>query len=116
MPISDWWGGSHAIKKAKLQRLQAENDRMEAQEKLAIDIQSAWNNLEEAYKQIDIAKASVESAKENLRMQRIFYSAGTTTMTDLLDAITLYTQAQSQMVTACATYQMRVAEYRRKTS
>ncbi|MBR3618881.1 MAG: TolC family protein [Bacteroidaceae bacterium] len=116
VPISDWWGGSHAIKKAKLQRLQAENDRMEAQEKLAIDIQSAWNNLEEAYKQIDIAKASVESAKENLRMQRIFYSAGTTTMTDLLDAITLYTQAQSQMATACATYQMRVAEYRRKTS
>ena len=116
VPISDWWGGSHAVKKAKLQRMQAENDRMEAQEKLAIDIRSAWNNLEEAYKQIDIAKSSVESAKENLRMQRIFYGAGTTTMTDLLDAVTLYTQAQSQMVTACATYQMRVAEYQRKTT
>ena len=115
VPISDWWGGSHAVKKAKLQRLQAENDRMEAQEKLAIDIQSAWNNLVETYQQIDIAKASVESAQENLRMQRIFYSAGTTTMTDLLDAVTLYTQARSQMTTACATYQLRVAEYQRKT-
>lgn len=114
VPISDWWGGSHAVKKAKLQRLQAENDRMEAQEKLAIDIQSAWNNLVEAHQQIDIAKTSVQSAKENLRMQRIFYAAGTTTMTDLLDAVTLYTQAQSQMVTACATYQIRVAEYQRK--
>lgn len=116
VPISDWWGGSHAIKKAKLQQLQAENDRMEAQEKLAIDIQSAWNNLVEAYQQIDIAKASVASAQENLRMQRIFYSAGTTTMTDLLDAVTLYTQAQSQLISACATYQLRVAEYQRKTS
>lgn len=114
VPISDWWGGSHAVRKAKLQRLQAENDRMEAQEKLAIDIQSAWNNLIEAYQQIDIAKKSVESAQENLRMQRVFYSTGTTTMTDLLDAVTLYTQAQSQMVTACATYQIRVAEYQRK--
>ena len=114
VPISDWWGGSHAVKKAKLQRLQAENDRMEAQEKLAIDILSAWNNLVEAHQQIDIAKTSVQSAKENLRMQRIFYAAGTTTMTDLLDAVTLYTQAQSQMVTACATYQIRVAEYQRK--
>ena len=114
VPISDWWGGSHAVKIAKLQRLQAENDRMEAQEKLAIDIQSAWNNLVEAHQQIDIAKTSVQSAQENLRMQRVFYSTGTTTMTDLLDAVTLYTQAQSQMVTACATYQIRVAEYQRK--
>ena len=114
VPISDWWGGSHAVKKAKLQRLQAENDRMDAQEKLAIDIQSAWNNLVEAHQQIDIAKKSVESAQENLRMQRVFYCAGTTTMTDLLDAVTLYTQAQSQMVTACATYQIRVVEYQRK--
>ncbi len=115
VPISDWWGGSHAVKKAKLQRMQAENDRMEAQEKLAIDIQSAWNNMEEAYKQIDIAKASVASARENLRMHRIFYGAGTTTLTDLLDAVTLYTQAESQLVTSCATYQMRVAEFQRKS-
>lgn len=114
VPISDWWGGSHAVKKAKLQRLQAENDRMEAREKLVIDIQSAWNNLVEAYQQIDIAKKSVDSAQENLRMQRVFHRTGTTTMTDLLDAVTLYTQAQSQMVTACATYQIRVAEYLRK--
>lgn len=115
VPISDWWGGSHAIKKAKLQRLQAENDRLDAKEKLAIGIQAAWNNLEEAYEQISIARASVESAKENLRMQRNFYDAGTTTMTDLLDAITLFTQAHSQLVTSCATYQTRVAEYQRQT-
>ena len=115
VPISDWWGGTHAVRKAKIQRLQAENDRMEAREKLAIDIQSAWNNMEEAYKQIDIARASVVSAKENLRMLRIFFGAGTTTMTDLLDAVTLFTQSESQLVTACATYQLRVAEYLRKT-
>lgn len=36
-------------------------------------------------------------------------------MTDLLDAVTLFTQSESQLVTACATYQERVAEYRRKT-
>lgn len=115
VPISDWWGGSHAVKKAKLQHLQAENDRLDAREKLAIDLQSAWNNMEEAYKQIDIARSSVESANENLRMERNFYAAGTTTLTDLLDAVTLYTQAESRLVTACATYQMRVAEYQRKT-
>ena len=116
VPISDWWGGSHAVRKAKIQRMQAENDRMEVHEKLSIDIQTAWNNLQEAYKQIDIARSSVFSARENLRLQRIFYGAGTTTMTDLLDAVTLFTQSESQLVTACATYQERVAEYLRKSS
>lgn len=114
VPISDWWGGNHAVKKAKLQRLQAENDRLDAREKLAIDLQSAWNNMEEAYKQIDIARTSVESANENLRMERNFYVAGTTTLTDLLDAVSLYTQAESRLVTAYATYQTRIAEYQRK--
>lgn len=115
VPISDWWGGSHAVRKAKYQHQQAENDRLEAREKLAIDIQSAWNNLEEAYQQIGLARASVASAGENLRMQRNFYQVGTTTMTDLLDAVTLYTQADSRFTTALATYQQRVAEYQAKT-
>ena len=68
VPISDWWGGSHAVKKAKLQRLQAENDRMDAQEKLAIDIQSAWNNLVEAHQQIDIAVDKIYKAFKKLEI------------------------------------------------
>ncbi len=116
MPISDWWGGSHAVKKAKLAHEQAVNQQLDTAEKLRIDIQSAWNNLEEAYQQIGIAHASVTSSKEDLRMQRIFYNAGTTTLTDLLDAVTLYTQSESQLTTALADYQVRIAEYQRKTS
>ena len=70
----------------------------------------------EAHKQIDIARTAVESADENLRMQRNFYAAGTTTMTDLLDAITLFTQSKSRLTSALATYQVRLEEYRRQTA
>ena len=115
LPISGWWGGKHSIRKAKIQQQQAENDRQDAYEKLSVDIQSAWNNLNEAYAQIEIARASLASAEENLRMQRIFHRAGTTTLTDLLDAVTLFTQSSCGLIDACATYQIRIAEYRRRT-
>ena len=115
VPISGWWGGKHSIRKAKIQQQQAENDRQDAYEKLSVDIQTAWNNLNEAYAQIEIARVSLASAEENLRMQRIFHRAGTTTLTDLLDAVTLFTQSSCGLIDACATYQIRIAEYRRKT-
>ena len=48
-------------------------------------------------------------------MQRIFHRAGTTTLTDLLDAVTLFTQSSCGLIDACATYQIRIAEYQRKS-
>ncbi|MBQ7180717.1 MAG: TolC family protein [Bacteroidaceae bacterium] len=115
VPISSWWGGSHAIRKA---RMKLEQDRLtlhDTQEKLQIDILSAWNNLQEAYAQIEIARRSVTQADENLRLSRDQYDAGTMGMTDLLDAVTLYTQSHNSLLSACADYQSRLAEYQRKT-
>ena len=96
-------------------RMQADYTRLDTQEKLVIDIQSAWNNLNEAYKQIGIARKSVESSDEDLRIEADSYRSGTQDLTDLLDAVTINTQCQSQLIQACATYQSRLNDYLRKT-
>lgn len=115
VPVTDWWGGKHAIRKARLAQQQAENDRDEAQEMLQIDILSSWNNLTEAYAQIEIARKSVTASTENLRLNRDQYAAGTLPVSDLLDAVTLYTRANNDLNSSLATYQSRVSEYLRKT-
>lgn len=115
IPISDWWGGKHSVRKARLEQARAENERLEALEKLQIDILSSWNNLTEAYAQIEIARKSVTASTENLRLNREQYSAGTLPMSDLLDAVTLFTRANCDLNAALATYQNRVSEYLRKT-
>jgi outer membrane protein TolC len=94
---------------------QSRNTLQDVRQKLQIDILSAWNNLREAYAQIQIAQRSTEQADENLRLSRNQYDAGTMSLTDLLDAVTLYTQSHSRLDTACADYQARIAEYLRKT-
>ena len=114
VPISSWFGGSHAIRRQKIKLQQSQNDYLDAQEKLGIDVEAAWSSLLEAYKQIDLAKTSVEEATENLRMSTDQYKVGTETITDLLDAETLNRQAQDNLSNAKATYQIRLADYLRK--
>lgn len=77
VPISDWWGGAHALKKARIREQQAENDRLQAREMLAVEIERTWSEVQESYAQILLTRRSVTSAAENLRQNRNFYQAGT---------------------------------------
>lgn len=115
VPISAWWGGSHALKRARIREEQAENDRQQAREMLAVEIEKSWSDLQEAYAQIELARRSVDSATENLRQNRNFYAAGTAPLTDLLDAETLYTQSRNNLTSACAAYRTSLARYLRVT-
>ena len=114
IPISDWWGGNYAMKRQKIKLQQAQHDRENARQMLQIDIERAWTNLQEAYKQTQIAQASCDEAAENLRMSTDQYRMSTCTLTDLLDAETLNRQAQNNLAQAKANYQIALADYRRK--
>ena len=115
VPISEWWGGAHALKRARIREEQAENDRLQAREMLAVEIEKSWSEVQEAYAQILLARRSVDSATENLRENRNFYEAGTAPLTDLLDAETLYTESRNNLTSACAAYRTSLARYMRVT-
>ena len=112
IPISDWWGGSHNIKRKKIEYQKAVDQLNDNAEMLKIRMQSAWNNVQEAYQQLTIAERSIEQAKENLRLNRDFYQAGTTTMSDLLEAQLLYQQALDKRTDAYTDYQNKLLAYR----
>ena len=114
VPISDWWGGTHAIRRQKIRLKQAEYIRDDARELLQIDIERAWTNLQEAYDQTQIALTSCEEASENLRITSDQYKMSTCTLTELLDAETINRKAQNDLAQAKANYQIALANYRRK--
>ena len=115
VPISDWWGGSHAIKRRKIEQQKAEEQLADNSKLLEIRMQKARNDVEEAYQQLAIAQRSIEQAEENLRLNRNFYQAGTSKMSDLLEAQMLYQQACDKRTDAYADYQNRLLEYRHAT-
>lgn len=115
VPLSGWWGGSHDIKKQKLQVKNAENQLNDQSEMLMIRMRQSWNDLNDAYKQVGIALTSIDQATENLRMQSDYYAAGTCTMSDLLDAQTLFQQSRGKYVEAYAQYEVKKREYLQAT-
>ena len=112
IPISDWWGGSHAIKRKKIEYQKAQEQLTDNAQLLQIRMQNAWNNVEESYQQLQLAQRSIEQAEENLRLNRNYYNAGTSKMSDLLEAQMLFQQACDKRTDAFADYQNKLLEYR----
>ena len=112
IPISDWWGGSHAVKRSKLEYQRALDEQQDKSELLKIRMQNAWNNVEESYQQLTLAQQSIEQAEENLRLNRNYYKAGTCKMSDLLEAQMLYQQSLDRRVDAYIDYRISILNYR----
>ena len=115
VPISDWWGGSHAIKRKKIELQKAEEQLTDNSELLKIRMQKAWNDVDEASQQLALTKRSIKQAEENLRLNQNYYKAGTVRMSDLLEAQLLYQQARDKHTDAFADYQNKLLEYRLST-
>lgn len=112
VPISDWWGGSHAIKRKKIEQWKAVDQLNDNSQLLKIRMQNAWNGVQESYQQLTIAQRSIEQAEENLRLNRNYYKAGTSKMSDLLQAQLLFQQMHDKYTDAFSDYQNKLLEYK----
>ena len=115
VPISDWWGGSHAIRRKKIAYQQAQEQLTDNAQLLTIRMQNAWNSVVESQHQLAIARRSIEQAEENLRLHRDYYRAGTCKMSDLLEAQLLYQQSCDKHTDAFADLQNKILEYKQST-
>lgn len=115
VPLSGWWGGSHAIKKKNIELQNARLQLEDGQEMLQIAMRDAWDNLTAAYRKMENANESIGQAAENLRLNKSYYDVGVSTITDLLDAQTLYRRACDQYISAYADYKVKTTDYLKAT-
>ncbi|MDR1417480.1 MAG: TolC family protein, partial [Prevotellaceae bacterium] len=115
VPISEWWGGSHAIKRKKIELMKAENIKQEKSDLLSLQMRQIRNELNEAYRQTLLAGKAISSAEENLKISHDNFNAGITILSDLLDAQNLLQQSRDQYTEATTEYFVKLAEYRQVT-
>lgn len=115
VPLTNWWETAHKIKQQNLIIQKAENDKMDLTQKMMLENRQIWDNLEEAFNQVKLMKITVEDAKANLRTSTINYQAGLIPVSELLEAQTIYRQAQDQLVEAKISYQTALSRYRMLT-
>lgn len=111
VPLSGWWGGSHAIKRKKIELQIARDNMTDLSQKLEIGMRDKWNNVTAAYRKMEIAREGIGESSENLRLNRAYYDAGMCTVTDVLDAETLHRRAEDDYTAAYGAYRMAIDQY-----
>jgi multidrug efflux pump subunit AcrB/outer membrane protein TolC len=112
VPITDWWAGSHKIRKQELEVQQAQSSLQENTELLILQIRQAANEVEEARFQISVSQLSVEQASENLRISQDNYKAGVIGISDLLEAQAVTQQANDNLTDARCQFRSKFAKYK----
>ena len=113
IPIS--WKAPFSVRKYKLRHQNAVTEFNNGSEQLMIRMQKAQIDLSNAYQQALIALNSIEQSEENLRLNEQYYKAGTTSMSDLLEAQQLYQQSRDKYAEAYSKYEISKTEYLQAT-
>ncbi|MEA3223511.1 MAG: TolC family protein [Thermodesulfobacteriota bacterium] len=108
------WGKTHYnVSAAKVNVVKAKDLLMEIKDGINLEVKDAYLYLREAEKNIQVAKTAVAQAQENFRMNEEMYKQQVATSTDVLDAQTLLTQAQTNHFNALSEYNIAVARLER---
>ncbi len=115
IPVSGWWEASHALKEQRLREEMALNEQKDAQERMLLQMQQTWNELNEAMQQVKVARKVALQAVENLRLNRDNYEAGIISISDMLEAQVLLLEARNKETDARLELQLKKMAYLHST-
>jgi len=118
MAMANWnfweWGKTKNRVEASLGRERQVNDALEnIRDAIALELKNAWLLLKEGEKQISVTRQAVVQAEENYRITTERYREQVATATDVIDAQTLLTRANSDHTQALSDYQVSMARLKR---
>lgn len=105
IPIFHFGGRINKVRAAEAKAEQVELERQHLDEKMQLELSQAADILDEASLEASLAVRSLAQADENLQLSRKQYEAGMESISDLLEAQTLWQQAYAAKVEAhCTRY------------
>ena len=100
VPIWNWGDVAYKVRAAKGATTIATLQKEEAREKIELQVNQSAFQVSEANKKLEMVKASIERANENLRTANLGFSEGVISSTTVMEAQTAWLQAQSQKIDA----------------
>ena len=112
VPLTDWHKTSIKLKKHALNTEMAENTRRDLTEKMEMQTNQAWFNLEQSWLRINMAQTALSDAEANLKITEDYYEAGLVALSDLLEAQTLLKQSRHELTDSRVEYRINLVTYR----
>lgn len=111
IPLFHWGEGASKIKAGEADKKIMEFQRDEAGEKMELELQRALNNYNEALTEVILTNETLMQSEENLKMSRDHYEVGMETISDYLEAQTIWQTAQSEYIIAKTKLEISKTEY-----
>ena len=115
IPITDWHKTSFKLKKHDLDAETAENTRRDLTEKMQLQTNQAWFNLEQSWLRISMAQTALRDAEANLKITKDYYEAGLVALSDVLEAQTLLKQSHDELTDSRVEYRINLVTYKQLT-
>ena len=115
IPLYHFGEGRNKVRAAQMEAEQARVEQQDLMEQMQLEATREGNNLDEALLELDITAHSLAQAAENLRAAQKSYAAGMETLSNLLEAQTLYQQSLARQVEARCQVSLSAARYRKAT-
>ncbi len=111
--LGDWGKTAYKVGESKVKVTQAENAKLQLIEGITLDVKNGYQVMRVAERNISVAEKAIEQAEENLRMNEERYKHQVATATDVLDAVTLLTQARMNYYGALSDFHIAKARLER---
>lgn len=111
VPISSWWSGSHELEERSVKEEIAQNNFKDNSELLALQIEKAWQDLTDSYKQYLLSLDSKGQAEENMRVNDDSFKNGVINISDLLESKAMLQKTQDELTDAKASYATKLSLY-----
>jgi outer membrane protein len=109
IPVWDWLATQHKIKQAHILRDAAQVALSSTQRTLIAQLEEFYAEATLAHTQLDSLDLSVQTARESLRLTRLRYSGGESTVLEVVDAQNSLTTAELAMQDGIIRYQLALA-------
>jgi len=110
IPVWDWFSTHDRVKQKVYQRDSAKVALSAAQRKLLAQLSEAYGEARVAQDQLQSLDRSVETARESLRLVRMRYSAGESTVLEVVDAQNTVAAAENAREDGILRYQTALAD------
>jgi outer membrane protein TolC len=109
VPLWNWGANRSKIKQANLRRNQARLELTFAQRQLLGNLRSFYEEAQTSHSELESLRQSVEMAAESLRLTRLRYQGGESTVLEVVDAQNTLTQARNAYADGQARYRLAIA-------
>ncbi len=112
VPITDWHKTSYKLKKHDLDAEAAANTHRDLTEKMEMQTNQAWFNLEQSWLRITMAQTALSDAEANLKIAEDYYEAGLVALSDVLEAQTMLKQSRDELTDSRVGYRINLVSYK----